>query len=151
MPKHVHTHYHQHYHGMGQQQGEQILELLKEIKTLDQKTLDLLTNLDAVTTKIGTNIGTIATGVSTIGTAASTIGTELQALIDAQKSAGTTPPDVLAALQTQANKAQAVSDASDAAVSALNIQIPILQGIAANGQPVVPPAPPAPAPITVAP
>lgn len=102
---------------------------LKEIKTMDQATQDLLIKVDATTNKIASNITVIAN-------VDQQISDEMDALI-AKIGSGATPADVTAALQGLADRLQASSDASDA-------QVAVLQGIAAKGAPVVPEPPPAP-------
>ncbi len=115
-------------------------ESIEDLKRMDQQTQDLLTKLDAETNQLATNLGVIGTGVGTIGTVAGTIKTEVEALL-LQIKGGATPADVVLALQGLSIKAQGISDTSDAAVTALNAQIPVLQAIAAEGAPVVPAAP----------
>ncbi len=119
----------------------EILETTKEIKRMDQATLDLLKKIDDTTNHLASNIQTVADTTATIATTDQTISDELDALIAAETASGNTPPDVLAAFQAAADKLQSNSDLADTAVTALQAQVPVLQGIAAKGAPVVPPAP----------
>lgn len=147
----------QHLHeGPSSQQYGEILQQLRslnikveEIKHMDQETQNVLNKIDTSTTKIGANVGIIATNTQTIANTDQVISDELDALIVKLTALGNTPPDVLQALQKQADNLQKNSDASDAAVVALQAQIPVLEAIAAKGQPTVPDAPPAPEPTTV--
>lgn len=119
-------------------------QILKEIKIMDQATQDLLKKLDDTTNKIGDNVIIIAATTQTIADTDQTISTELDTLIANAAANGNTPPDVLAAFQAAADKLQGNSDKADAAVVALQAQVPVLQGIAAKGAPVVPAPPPPP-------
>lgn len=122
----------------------QTQQTVKEIKTMDQATQDLLKKLDDTTNKIGENVTAIATATQAIADTDQTISNELDTLIANAAASGNTPADVLNAFQAAADKLQGNSDKADAAVVALQAQIPVLQGIAAKGAPVVPvaPAPP---------
>lgn len=109
----------------------------------EQDFLAVLTQVDATTTKIGTNISTIGTVVQGEADTVQTIKTEVDALVSAQQAAGVSDA-IVNATKAIADKLQISSDTSDAAVAALQLQVPVLQGIAAAGAPVVPPPPPAP-------
>jgi len=112
---------------------QDIKEFRDAMKLTDQELSDLLTAIDTTTNATATN-------VATIGTVAQQVKTELETLLSAAP-AGTVLSDTqVTQLQGFATRLQALSDASTA-------QVTTLQAIAAEGQPVTPPAPaPVPAP-----
>jgi folate-dependent phosphoribosylglycinamide formyltransferase PurN len=95
-----------------------------------QEVQDLLNKVDATTSKIGSNVQTIAD-------VDQKISDEIDAFL-AANPAGTVLTDAMVTqLQAHADTLQKSSDASDA-------QVAVLQAIAAKGAPVVPPPPPPP-------
>lgn len=118
-----------------------IQKTLKEIKMTEQEFLAVLTKVDTTTNKIGANLSTIGTIQQGEADTIQTIKTEVDALVAAQQNAGVSDA-IVNATKAIADKLQASSDTSDAAVAALQLQVPVLQGIAAAGTPVVPPPPP---------
>ncbi len=120
-----------------------IEKTIKEIKMTEQDFLVVLKQVDDTTTKIGSNISTIGGVVQGEADTIQTIKTEVDALVAAQQQAGVSQT-IVDATKAIAAKLQTSSDTSDAAVTALNAQVPVLQGIAAAGAPVVPPPPPPP-------
>lgn len=117
--------------------------LLKEIRMDDAQLKELLSKVDVTTTKIGTNVDTIAGVQQTEADVIQTISNEVDALVAAGQAAGISP-EAAAKLQDIADRLQGSSDRSDLVVTALQAQVPVLQGIAAKGAPVVPPPPPTP-------
>lgn len=103
----------------------------KKIMATEQQITDALTKIDAATTKIAGNVGTVATTLQTVSD-------EMDALEKALASAGVS--DALVA------QASSLGDRVQAASDALDAQVPVLQAIAtkgaANPVPVPPPAPP---------
>ena len=102
----------------------------------EQQVSDALDKIDQATTDIATN-------VAAISTVDATISTEMTALVAALQAAGVS--------QALVDKATALQAKAQAAATALDAQIPVLQAIASQGvlNPVptpvpVPPAPPAP-------
>jgi len=97
----------------------------------EQQELDLLATLDRTTTAIGAN-------VSVIATVNQTISDELDALLLKQQAEGVS--------QAILDATKALADKSQAAATALEAQIPVLQGIASKGaaNPVPVPVPPVP-------
>ena len=107
-----------------------------KIMATEQQVSDALDKIDQATTDIATN-------VAAISTVDATISTEMTALVAALQAAGVS--------QALVDKATALQAKAQAAATALDAQIPVLQAIASQGvlNPVptpvpVPPAPPAP-------
>ena len=111
-------------------QLDRIESMLRTIMATEQQVVDALNKIDAATTKIGTNVQTVADTLQTVSN-------EVDALEAALKAAGVS--DALVA------QAGALSDKVQQASDALDAQVPVLQGIAAKG--VMNPVPtPVPAP-----
>ncbi len=111
---------------------DRIEQKVNQIMATEQQVIDSLNKIDAATTKIGTNVQTVADVLQTVST-------EVDALEAALKAAGVS--DALVA------QASALGDKVQSASDALDAQVPVLQAIAAKGVinpvPVPPPATPA--------
>lgn len=103
----------------------------------------VLTGIDATTTKISSNLDTVASVQQSEADTIQTISNEVDALVANAANNGISP-ETATQLQGIADRLQASSDKSDATVTAIKDQVPVLVGIAAKGAPVVPAPPPAP-------
>jgi hypothetical protein len=107
----------------------------EKLMATEQQVVDALTKIDAATTSIAGNLTTVASVTDTIST-------EVDALVAALQAAGVA--------QSTVDMAVAIGAKADAASTALNAQVPVLQAIAAKGviNPVpLPPPPPPPPPV----
>lgn len=146
---------------------DQILTMLGVIKAQNERILvneaemkTALTRIDVATTAAGTNLsvigdvmGSVSDNVTAMGTAVGTISTEMDALIAKLLDAGV-PQELVDQATGLGAKADAIVTASEAVVTAANAAknattalVPVLNGIAAKGENVVPiPVPPPPPP-----
>lgn len=117
------------------QQDHQQQAVLDRIERKVDQIIMTDAELKALLGKIDTTTNALATNVQAIADVDQKISDEIDALL--AKPDNQLTPEVASQLQGFADRLQATSDASDA-------QVAVLQGIAAKGQPVVPPPPPAP-------
>ena len=114
---------------------DKLTEQGEKLMATEQQVIDALTAIDEATDKIADNVATIAT-------VDQSISTEMTALIAALQAAGVD--------QALVDQATALKVKAQAASDALDLQVPVLQGIASQG--VITPVPaPVPNPPVVPP
>lgn len=123
-----------------QSQLNKIERKVDKLSMTDQEFAVILTRVDDVTTKIGSNVSIIATSVGESADLQKTIADEVRALVASQKSNGVSEA-IVNQTQALADRLQASSDALDLQAQSLAAQIPVLQAIASQGSANVPPAP----------
>jgi chromosome segregation ATPase len=111
----------------------------EKLMATEQAALDLLTKIDAATTKQ-------AAALTQEAATLQTISDEIDGLIAQAKASGGVPDSVIAALQAQSDKVAAVSDSIDtqAAFSTSIASKGIANPVPIPVPPATPPAPPAP-------
>jgi hypothetical protein len=115
----------------------------------EQEALDALKLIDDATDAIGANITAIGVTTQSIATAGKTIDDEVKSLLAQLGNISGIPQSVMDGLTKIGTKTAAMTTAAQTATDALNAQVPVLEGIAAegasNGVP-LPPPPPIPVP-----